>query len=80
MREEHRLNVSGNIVLKKIFEPKRKKLTGNGIKFYYEEFHDLYSPQNIIRCKQIKNEMGRACGTQWRNRRMCVEVFDRKTL
>jgi hypothetical protein len=49
LREERRLRVFGNRVLKKIFWPKRDELTGVLRKFHNEELHDLYTPQTIVR-------------------------------
>jgi hypothetical protein len=40
LREEHRLRVFENRVLKRIFRPKRDE---------FEELHDLYSSPNVIR-------------------------------
>jgi hypothetical protein len=52
LREEHRLRVSENRVLKRIFRPKRDEVTGEWRKLHIEELHNLYSCPNIIR--QIK--------------------------
>jgi hypothetical protein len=49
LREEHRLRVFENRVLRKIFEPKRDELTGDWRKLQYEELYNLYSSLNIIR-------------------------------
>ena len=42
LREERRLRVFENRVLKGIFEPKRDKVTGELIKLHNEELNDLY--------------------------------------
>jgi hypothetical protein len=47
--EEHRLRVSENRVLRRIFGPKRDEMTGDWRKLYKEELHNLYSSPNIIR-------------------------------
>jgi hypothetical protein len=58
LREEHRLRVFENRVLRRIFGPKRDEVTGEWRKFHSEELHILYSSPNIIR--QIKSRrMGR---------------------
>jgi hypothetical protein len=64
LKEEHRLRVFENKVLRTIFGPKRDEVIGEWRKLHNEEFHNLYSSPDIIR--QVKaNEMGRARGTQW---------------
>jgi hypothetical protein len=42
-REEHRLRVFENRVLRKIFRPKRDEVTGDWRKLLNEELHNLYS-------------------------------------
>jgi hypothetical protein len=49
LREEHRLRVFENRVLRRIFEPKRDGVTGERRKLHNEELHILYSSPNIIR-------------------------------
>jgi hypothetical protein len=49
LREERRLRVFENRVLKRIFGPKRDEVTGEGIKLHNEELNDLYSLPNIVR-------------------------------
>jgi hypothetical protein len=47
-REEYRLRVLENRVLRRIFGPRRDEVTGEWRKLHNEELNDLYSP-NIIR-------------------------------
>jgi hypothetical protein len=48
LREEHRLRVFGNKVLRRIFGPKRDEVTGEWRKLRNEELRDLYfSPSKI---------------------------------
>jgi hypothetical protein len=48
LREEHRLRVFENTVLRKIFGPKREE-DGSWRKLHNGELHDLYSSSNIVR-------------------------------
>jgi hypothetical protein len=52
LREEHRLRVFENRVLRRLFGPKRDEVTGDWRKLYNEGLHNLYSLPNII--KMIK--------------------------
>jgi hypothetical protein len=49
LREERRLRVFENRVLRRIFRPKRDEVTGEWIKLHNEELNDLYSSPNIVR-------------------------------
>jgi hypothetical protein len=49
LREENRLRVFENRVLRKIFWPRKDKITGEWRRLHNEELNDLYSSQNIIR-------------------------------
>jgi hypothetical protein len=49
IREEHRLRVFENWVLRRIFGPKRDEVTGEWRKLHNEELHNLYSSTDIIR-------------------------------
>jgi hypothetical protein len=67
LREEHRLRVFENRVLRRIFGPKRVEVTGEWRKLHSKELHSLYLSPDIIRQDQVKsNEVGRACGTHGR--------------
>jgi hypothetical protein len=48
LREEHRLRVFENRVLRRIFGPKRDEVTGEWTKLHNEVLHDLYSSPNIV--------------------------------
>jgi hypothetical protein len=76
LREEHKLRVFENRVLRRIFGPKRDEDTGEWRKLHSEALYNLYSSPDIIR--QIKaNEVGGACGTHWR-REKSVQGFGGK--
>ena len=49
LREERRLRVFENSVLRRIFGPKRDELTGEWRKLHNEVLSDLYSLPNIVR-------------------------------
>ena len=49
LREERKLRVFGNMVLRRIFGPRRDKVTGEWRRFHNEELNDLYSSPNIVR-------------------------------
>jgi hypothetical protein len=55
LKEEHRLRVFENRVLRRIFGLKRDEVTGEWRKLHNEELHDLYFLRSIIRIiKSIK--------------------------
>ena len=49
LREECRLRVFENRVSRKIFGPRRDKVTGGWRKLHNEELNDVYSSPNILR-------------------------------
>jgi hypothetical protein len=49
VREEHKLRVLENRVVRRIFRPMRDGVTGRWRKLYNEELHNLYSSPSIIR-------------------------------
>jgi hypothetical protein len=55
LKEEHRLRVFENRVLRRIFGLKRDEVMGKWRKLHKEELHDLYSSPSIIRI--IKSRM-----------------------
>jgi hypothetical protein len=60
LREEHRLRVFENRVLRRIFGPKRDEVTGDWRKLHNEQLRNLYSSPNIIR--MIKSRWMRLAG------------------
>ena len=49
LREERRLRVFENGVLRRIFGPRRDEVTGEWRKLHNEELNSLYSSPNIVR-------------------------------
>jgi hypothetical protein len=49
LREKRKLRVFENSVLRRVFGPKRDKVTGKWRKLHNEELNDLYSLPNIVR-------------------------------
>jgi len=49
LREERKLRVFQNMVLRRIFGPRRDEVTGEWRRLYNEELNDLYSSTNIVR-------------------------------
>jgi hypothetical protein len=53
LREEHRLKVFENRVVRMIFGPKREE-DGSWIKLHNDELHSLYSSPNIVRVIKLR--------------------------
>jgi hypothetical protein len=73
LREEHRLKAFENRVLRRIFGPKRDKVTGQWRRLHNEELNDLNSSPNIIRVIN-QDEVGGACSTYGGGER-CIQDF-----
>ena len=73
LREEHRLRVFENRVLRRIFGPKKDEVTGNWRKLHNEELNDLYCSPNIIQISK-QYQMGGAC-SMYRVRRGVYKVL-----
>jgi hypothetical protein len=55
LREEHRLRVFENRVLRRIFGPKRDEMTGKWRKLHDEELRNLYlSPDRQIKSRRMR--------------------------
>jgi len=60
LREERKLRVFENRVLRRVFGPKRDEVTGEWKKLHNEELRDLYSLPNIVRV--VKSRIMRWAG------------------
>jgi len=49
LRKEYSLRLFENKMLRRVFGPKRDKVTGEWRKLYNEELNDMYSLLNIVR-------------------------------
>jgi hypothetical protein len=66
LREERRLRVFENRVLRRIFGIKGDEVTGEWKKLHKNELHILYSSPNIIRQIKSRRMVGGTCGTYGR--------------
>jgi hypothetical protein len=54
LREEHKLRVFENMLLRRIFGPRIDEVTGEWRKLHNEELHDLYFSPSIIRIMKFR--------------------------
>jgi hypothetical protein len=79
LREEQRLRVFENRVLRRIFRSKRDETTGEWRRLHNEELNDLYSSPNIIRV--IKSRRMRWAGhvASMGGKERCIPDFGGET-
>jgi len=79
LKEERRLRVFENRMLRGIFGSKRDEVTGEWRKLHNEELNDLYCSPNIFSDDKIgKNWMGGACST-YRGEERRIQGFGGET-
>jgi hypothetical protein len=55
LREEQRLEVFENSILRRILRSKRNEIMGGWRKLHVEELHDLYTSPDVIRMIKSRN-------------------------
>jgi hypothetical protein len=70
LKEDHRLRVSENRVLRRMFGPKREEMAGSWRRLHLEEL------RQILEVKE--DEIGRVCSTHGRDGK-CIQNFGQKT-
>jgi hypothetical protein len=80
MREDCRLRVFKNRVLRRIFRLKRDEVTEEWRKLHNEELSYLYSSPNNVRVIKIKtNEMGEGICSMYGGEERCIQGFGGET-
>jgi hypothetical protein len=77
LKEEHRLRVFENRVLRRIFGPKRDDVSGEWRKLHNEELHILYSSQISLARSVKENKVGGTRDTHGRGE-ISVQGFSGK--
>jgi len=78
LREERRLTVFENWVLRRLFGPKRDEVTGEWRKLHNEELNDLYCSPNIVRVIKWRRMRWAGNVARMRERRGVYRVLVRK--
>jgi hypothetical protein len=80
LREECRLRVFKNKVLRRIFGPKRDEITGEWRRLHNKELYALLLTKYHSGDEVKKTEMGRICGTYGgEEREKCIQGFSGET-
>ena len=79
LREEHRLSVFENRVLRRIFGPKRDEVAGEWRKLHNEELNDLYSSPNIVRLIKSRRMIWAGHVCTYGGRERCAQGFGGET-
>jgi len=70
--EERKLRVFENMVLRRIFGPRRDEVTGEWRRLHNEELNDLYSSPNIVRVIKSRRRDGLSIWRVWVRRGRCI--------
>jgi hypothetical protein len=79
LREERRLRVFENRVLRRIFRPKRDKVTGGWRKLQNVELNDLYSLPTIVRVIKSRRMRWAGCVARMGEERGVYRYFRGET-
>ena len=79
MREERRLKVFENRVLRRIFGPKRDEVTEEWRKLLSEELNDLYCSPNIVRVIKWRRMRWTANVERMGRKERCIQSFGGET-
>ena len=72
LRDEHRLRVFENRVLRRVFGPKRDEVTGEWRKLHNEELMDLCSLPNIVRVVKSRRMRWAGMWREWGRGEVCT--------
>jgi hypothetical protein len=72
LREESRLRVFENRVLRRVFGPKRDEVTGEWRKLHTEELSDLYTVPNIVRVVKSRRTRWKGLWRVWGRGEVCT--------
>ena len=75
MREERKLRVFENRVLRRVFGPKKDEITGEWRKLHNEELSDLYSLPNIMRVVKSRRMSWRGMWRVWGGGEGCTGLW-----
>ena len=78
LREECRLRVFENRVLRRMFGSKRDKVTGESNRLHNKKIYGLYFSPNIIRVMKSRRQMGRTCST-YEGQESSIQGFSEET-